>query len=142
MCMGYVRLSQAAKHLSVCTRTLIRWEAAGKIKVDRSPGGKRIYDLNSLERTSYIYVRCPVTNRRMTSAARRSICLTNIPDTQLLVTLDPALTSRGKDFYRFWNRAREDMYRRLWLPLKIDCVVLDSIYLHGRCQARRSPARL
>jgi putative resolvase len=59
--MGYVRLSQAAKHFNVCTRTLIRWEAAGKIKVDRSPGGKRIYDLNSLdpncERTSYIYVR-------------------------------------------------------------------------------------
>jgi putative transposase len=74
---------------------------------------------------------CPVTNRRMIFAARRSICLINIPDTKLLATLDPALTSRGKDFYPFWKRAREDLYRRLWLPLKTDCVVSDSIYLHG-----------
>ncbi|GAQ91406.1 putative Transcription regulator HTH [Klebsormidium nitens] len=87
--MGYVRLSEAADHFGVCTRTLIRWEAAGKIKVERSPGGKRIYDLKSLdpssERASYIYTRV----------------------------------------------ARRDLYERLWLPQKTDCVVSDSICSRG-----------
>ena len=62
---------------------------------------------------------------------RRHICLTNIPDTQLLAMLDPDSISRGRDFYPFWNSAREDSYRRLWLPLKTDCAVSDSIWSHG-----------
>ncbi|GAQ92130.1 putative Transposase IS605 OrfB C-terminal [Klebsormidium nitens] len=39
----------AAKSVRGPISTLIRWEAAGKIKVERSPGGKRIYDLKSLD---------------------------------------------------------------------------------------------
>lgn len=48
--------------------------------------------------------------------------LTNIPDAQLLETLDPELTSRGKDFYPFWNNRRKDLYELLPCPQRIDYV--------------------
>ncbi|CAG2182096.1 unnamed protein product, partial [Oppiella nova] len=51
--------TKAAKHYGVCTKTLLRWEEAGKIKVVRSPGGQRLYDLKStlVDKEPFIYVR-------------------------------------------------------------------------------------
>ncbi|GJM17766.1 MAG: hypothetical protein DHS20C13_30930 [Thermodesulfobacteriota bacterium] len=43
-----VRISQAAKELGVSIDTLRRWEAAGKIEVERTPNGHRRYDLAKL----------------------------------------------------------------------------------------------
>ena len=43
-----VRISRAAKELGVSIDTLRRWEAAGKIEVERTPGGHRRYDLAKL----------------------------------------------------------------------------------------------
>lgn len=43
-----LRISQAAKELGVSQETLRRWEAAGKIEVERTPNGHRRYDLVKL----------------------------------------------------------------------------------------------
>ena len=43
-----VRISEAARMLGVSVDTLRRWEAAGKITVERTPGGHRRYDVEQL----------------------------------------------------------------------------------------------
>ncbi len=43
-----VSIGQAAKELGVSQETLRRWEAAGKIEVERTPNGHRRYDLAKL----------------------------------------------------------------------------------------------
>ena len=43
-----VSIGQAAKELGVSKVTLRRWEAAGKIEVERTPNGHRRYDLSKL----------------------------------------------------------------------------------------------
>lgn len=43
-----VSIGQAAKELGVSRETLRRWEAAGKIEVERTPKGHRRYDLSKL----------------------------------------------------------------------------------------------
>ncbi|MDM8521724.1 IS607 family transposase, partial [Anaerolineales bacterium HSG6] len=43
-----VSISEAAKELGVTQETLRRWETAGKIEVERTPGGHRRYDLSKL----------------------------------------------------------------------------------------------
>ena len=42
-------ISQAAKKLNVSTKTLRRWEKAGKITSFRTPGGHRRYDTDSIK---------------------------------------------------------------------------------------------
>jgi putative resolvase len=46
--MMKVGIGQAAKELGVSRETLRRWEAAGKIQVERTPKGHRRYDLAKL----------------------------------------------------------------------------------------------
>ncbi|RME53206.1 MAG: MerR family DNA-binding transcriptional regulator, partial [Deltaproteobacteria bacterium] len=43
-----VSIGKAAEELGVTVETLRRWEAAGKIEVERTPGGHRRYDLAKL----------------------------------------------------------------------------------------------
>ena len=43
-----VSIGQAAKELGVSKETLRRWEATGKIEVERTPKGHRRYDLSKL----------------------------------------------------------------------------------------------
>ncbi len=43
-----VSIGQAAKEIGVTPETLRRWEAAGKIEVERTPNGHRRYDLSKL----------------------------------------------------------------------------------------------
>jgi putative resolvase len=44
-----VSISKAAKEMGVAIETLRRWEAAGKIEVERTPHGHRRYDLAKLK---------------------------------------------------------------------------------------------
>lgn len=62
-----VSIGQAAKELGVSQVTLRRWEAAGKIEVDRTPNGHRRYDLSKL----YGLVPRPPTTGRPTLAYAR-----------------------------------------------------------------------
>ena len=47
--MTKVSIGHAAKKLGVARETLRRWEAAGEIAVDRTAGGRRRYDLETLK---------------------------------------------------------------------------------------------
>ena len=46
-----ISIKKAADELGVCQETLRRWEAIGKIKVERTARGHRRYDLATLRRT-------------------------------------------------------------------------------------------
>jgi predicted site-specific integrase-resolvase len=43
-----LKISEAAKEMGVSIETLRRWEASGKIEVERTPNGHRRYDLSKL----------------------------------------------------------------------------------------------
>ena len=62
-----VSISRAATELGVSRDTLRRWEAAGKIEVERTPSGHRRYDLVQLRGL----VPCRVASDRMTVAYAR-----------------------------------------------------------------------
>ena len=47
-----VKISEAAKELGVSVDTLRRWEASGKIEVERTPNGHRRFDLAKLRGVS------------------------------------------------------------------------------------------
>jgi len=47
--MAYVNTRTACKQLGVHPNTLRKWDKDGKIKMMRTPGGIRLYDLDSLE---------------------------------------------------------------------------------------------
>lgn len=64
-----VGIGQAAKELGVSRETLRRWEAAGKIQVERTPKGHRRYELSKLHG---IEPRPPLANRPTLAYARVS----------------------------------------------------------------------
>jgi len=64
-----VSIGQAAKELGVSKETLRRWEAAGKIEVERTPKGHRRYDLSKLHG---IAPRPPLADRLTLAYARVS----------------------------------------------------------------------
>jgi predicted site-specific integrase-resolvase len=64
-----VSIGQAAKELGVNRVTLRRWEAAGKIEVERTPNGHRRYDLTKLYG---LVPRPPVASRPTLAYARVS----------------------------------------------------------------------
>jgi putative resolvase len=66
-----LRISQAAKELGVSPETLRRWEAAGKIEVERTPNGHRRYDLTKLYG---LVPRPPDASRPTLAYARVSSC--------------------------------------------------------------------
>ena len=47
---SYLTISEAAEYLSVCTKTLRRWDSAGKLNCFRTPGGHRRIAIVEIER--------------------------------------------------------------------------------------------
>ena len=47
---SYLTISEAAEYLSVCTKTLRRWNKAGKFNCSRTPGGHRRIAIIEIER--------------------------------------------------------------------------------------------
>ncbi|MHA2331340.1 MAG: IS607 family transposase, partial [Candidatus Hodarchaeales archaeon] len=45
-----MRISEAARYLSVCTKTIRRWDAAGKLSCFRTPGGHRRIAIMEIQR--------------------------------------------------------------------------------------------
>lgn len=79
---------------------------------------------------SHIAESVPV-NKETTSVDSPNIYLTNIPNIELSQTSDRASTSRGEDFYQFWDSSLEEEYKKLWLPARTDCVDLPLTSLPG-----------
>src|SRR5258708_20839584 len=66
-----VSISKAAKEMGVAIETLRRWEAAGKIEVERTPRGHRRYALATL-RVKGIRPRTVISSRATVCYARVS----------------------------------------------------------------------
>lgn len=49
----------------------------------------------------------------------------NTLDTKLFLTLDRDSISKGKDYYKSWIGRTKENSKKLWLPIKTDCVVSD-----------------
>lgn len=64
-----VSISKAAKEMGVASETLRRWEAAGKIEVERTPRGHRRYDLAKLK---------GLHPRATTSSSRVTLCYARV----------------------------------------------------------------
>ena len=62
---------------------------------------------------------------------RSTTWLTNIPNTRLSRISGAASTSRGPDFYPFWDPSCEEEYRKWWLPAETGCAGLRSISCNG-----------
>ena len=48
--IGRLRVGQAAEMLGVSVETLRRWEAEGRLRMDRSEGGQRVVDVAEITR--------------------------------------------------------------------------------------------
>ena len=51
---NFVSGKKASEILGVHQRTLYQWDKKGLIKVTRTPGGKRLYDVNSFLEENYL----------------------------------------------------------------------------------------
>lgn len=65
-----VSISKAAKEMGVAIETLRRWEAVGKIEVERTPRGHRRYDLATL--------RVKGLRPRTTTSLRATLCYARV----------------------------------------------------------------
>jgi putative resolvase len=66
--MGYVRIAEASQYFGVCSKTLLRWEAAGQLQVKRTPGNQRLYDLSDVHPT----IKEPVIYARVSSFKQKN----------------------------------------------------------------------
>ena len=91
---------------------------------------RKAFSMNLKNRTTFMQEYLHENNQ--VTLTDKSLCwLSASPDISLLQTLDPALTSRGRAFYPFWNAQRRGLYDKLWLPLKTDCVDFPMNCLNG-----------
>jgi putative resolvase len=60
----FYRIGEAAMQLGVCTKTVRRWDAAGKIQCHRTPGGHRRISLLEIERVLTHQASSPVPPRQ------------------------------------------------------------------------------
>lgn len=70
-------------------------------------------------------------NSGMISSVKKNICAIDIQSTKFYPISEAALTSNVKTLSPFWNRQCLEMSEKLWSPIEIDCVDLDSNYLNG-----------
>ena len=147
---GYVPAREATKILKTTIGTLRNWANDGSIKYVRK-GGKgthRYYDVKSFFKDRGIF------NEEDTIKPRRKICYCRVSsrgqkddlerqekylrsDIQPMNSsqiLEVVLTLRGKVLKPFWNMHIEERSKNLWLPIKTDCVGLDSKYLSSLFQ--------
>ena len=84
---------------------------------------KKIMDQNKIE-NELCTVESLQENKWTTSKDKFNLYLTNSPNTELSKMWDQDLISKDQDYYPFWDSSCQDVYNKLWLPAKTDCVDL------------------
>ena len=95
----YVGGKEASKILSVHQRTLYQWDAKGKIKTIRTPGGKRLYDVSSFIREKQCEKygdNCVEDLDALDAEERLKICYARVSS----VTQKDALERQKEELYR------------------------------------------
>ena len=90
----------ACKQLGVGAATLRRWDKDGKIKTMRTPGGVRLYDLDSLEseRRKFIYARVSSRNQKDDLNSQLEHLKTRYPNHELIEDVGSGLNFKRKGF--------------------------------------------
>jgi putative resolvase len=98
--MSFVNTKAACKQLGVGAATLRRWDKDGKIKTMRTPGGVRLYDLDSLEseRRKFIYARGSSRNQKDDLNSQIEHLKTRYPNHELIEDVGSGLNFRRKGF--------------------------------------------
>ena len=96
--MSFVNTATARKQLGVCAATLRRWDNEGRIKTMRTPGGVRLYDLDSVrsERRKFIYVRVSSRNQKDDLNSQIEYLRTRFPNHELIEDIGSGLNLKRK----------------------------------------------
>jgi len=98
--MAYVNTRTACNQLGVHPNTLRRWDKEGKIRTMRTPGGIRLYDLDSLEseRRKFIYARVSSRNQKNDLNSQIEHLKTRYPTHELIEDIGSGLNFKRKGF--------------------------------------------
>jgi putative resolvase len=95
----YVNTKEAKNKLGVHPNTLRRWSDEGKIKTIRTPGGRRLYDLSSLDqsdREKIIYARVSSRNQKDDLQSQIKYLRTRYPDHKIIEDYGSGLNFKRK----------------------------------------------
>lgn len=144
-----VSIGQAAKELGVTRETLRRWEAAGKIEVERTPKGHRRYDLSQLYGVT---PRPPISGRPTMAYARvsshdqkedlvrqvallESFCAANGWSYEVIQDLGSGLNYQKKGLQQLLKRICSGQVGRLVLTHKDRLLRFGSELVFALCEA-------
>ena len=144
-----VSIGQAAKEFGVSRTTLRRWEAAGKIEVERTPKGHRRYELSKL---SGIKPRPPLAGRHTLAYARvssydqkedlarqvallESFCAANGWSYEIIQDLGSGLNYNKKGLQQLIKRICSGQLGRLVLTHKDRLLRFGSELIFALCEA-------
>lgn len=97
--MSYVNTKTACEALGVHPNTLRNWDQQGKIRVLRTPGGHRLYDLSSLnqdQRSKIIYTRVSSKAQKDDLQKQIEYLRTRYPNHELIQDIGSGLNFKRK----------------------------------------------
>lgn len=116
--MAYVPLRKAIEYFGVCANTLRKWADEGKIETIRTPGGRRLFKLNSLNRGARRKVcYCRVSSRNQRDDLKNQIRYMSerFPDHEIVYDIGSGLN---------WNRKKFNELLESILRGEVDRVVV------------------
>ena len=105
--MPFVNTRAACKQLGVHPNTLRNWDRAGKIRVMRSPGGRRLYDLSSLghiTRARIVYARVSSRGQKDDLKQQVSFLREKFPNHEIIEDFGGGLSFKRKGFNTLLER--------------------------------------
>lgn len=106
----YVSPRIAATRLGVSTKTLERWAAEGKIKILRTPGGQRRYDISSVipaddaERQVILYARVSSHSQKSDLIKQVEFLASRYPNCECIQDIGSGLNYKRKGLIRLLER--------------------------------------
>lgn len=105
--MVYVTSKEACKQLGVHPNSLRNWDKAGKVRTKRTPGGKRLYDLSSLEGNNLgkiIYARVSSKGQKDDLEKQIEYLRSRYPDHEVIEDFGSGLNFKRKGFKHLLER--------------------------------------
>jgi putative resolvase len=105
----YVPPRVASDRLGVCTKTLERWEAEGKIKAYRTQGGQRRYDIDSVintrpARPTVLYARVSSHGQKSDLERQVEFLISNYPGCEVVKDIGSGLNFKRKGLLALLER--------------------------------------
>jgi excisionase family DNA binding protein len=118
----YVTPAEAARTLGVKSRTLRRWEEAGKIQAYRTPGGKRRYDITGFttksSRLTVIYARVSSPKQREDLQRQCDYLQSKYLTAEVVAEIGGGLNYKRKKFLALLERVMSGDIERIVIAYK------------------------